>query len=365
MRKLLGLVAAILILIGAAAIIFWNEGVRNVFAGIGAIFSCAFAYYLLFPQRAKIIASDIAGIISFSGGWVRRFRVKYQIEGYINTVTDRFDNICAGVTQYPIKLIWVTRDLVPRSYIERERVIVRLKYKDPAHLNVVAASMAYCHTGLLPETRQYIRKPVLRAIDLKVVDIILNENKMREGQRYFRSEVLPAQLKMYKDLQPWLDIILELDDRGYFWRILLPELTKYPIRAHFAICTESHRGEICEFLEFLKNIADSPPGGEVNLDFIGNRLQLGIIIVGVASKIREEGYTPYLTQIELCRNRGAEVVYLIGVKDAAREIPSIAREAEYLGLVNIIDSRKITRIKYRDGTIVAGHCAQLEVKQLA
>jgi len=365
MRKLLSSVAAVLVLFGIAAILFWFQWARSVFAGIGGILLWAVFYYLAFPQRAKIIFSDIASLVSFLGRNVRRFRVKNQVEGYINTVTDEFNSVCPGATQYPMKLVWVTKELAPRSYIEHERVIVRLKYNDPAYLNTVAAAMAYCHAGLLPDTRQYVRKPLLRAIDLEVVDLILYRYNMRDGQRYFRDEVIPTECQHYKDIQSRLDVIKELEDRGYFRRILLTELAKYPSKANFAICDESHRREICDFVAFLGSIAELPPRGEVNLDFVNKRLQVGVIIVGIPSKLLERGHVPYITQIERCRDRGAEVVYLIGVKGAAKEIPGIAREAAYLGLVDVVDLRKMTRIKYRDGTNVSGYYAQLEVKQLA
>lgn len=362
MYKLLGSIAAILVLLGVAAISIWFEWVRNIFAPIGAILSAAIIYYFISPQKAKIIASDIARLVGFLSGGVRRFTVKNKVEAYINTVMNEFDNACKGATQYPMKLVWVTKEVVPRSYIERERVIVRLRYKDPAYLNVVASATAYCRAGLLPDTRQYIHKPLARAIDLEVVDTILNRNKMREGQRYFRSQVLPSEFQKYEDIQPWFDILRDLEDQGHFRRILLPELVRYPIKARYEVSNTSHPNEINNFVYFLRDIAASLPGGEVNLDYIGRRLQVGVIIVGMPKKLQLKGHVPYLSQIELCRDRGAEVIYLIGVKGASREIPGIAREAEYLGLVNIIDLRRLPKVKWRDGTVVPAHYAQLEVK---
>lgn len=340
----------------AAAAYFLFSWLLKTLATIGSIALAVFLYYLAFPRNAQIIFGHLLRLVDWVGSGIRESIVKNRVEGYSNKTVEDFNKESGGSTPYPLKIKWVPKNLTPESFLKNGKVVVKLNYKEPDYKNIVDAALLYCRSGLIPDTREYIRRPLLRAFDLETVDVLLKRNKLGLGRIYFRNEILSEQFNKSPAAESWFTILEDLEDRGYFSRILLLELTRYPGKAGYKAGRRPHHQEIEEFVTFLQRIANVSPSEEVQLDFVKERLQVGVIIVGKPKKLQYQGYEPYLHQVKLCRDREAEVVYLVGISS---EIPSIARTAERDGFARIVSLRRF-RATWRDGTVVPAHCARLE-----
>ncbi len=343
----------------ATAAYFLSTWLLKMLATIGGIALAVFLYYLASPRNAQIILGHLLRLVDWFGSGIRESIVKNRVEGYTNKTVEEFNKESGGATPYPLKIKWVPKNLTPESFLKSGKVVVKLNYKEPDYKNIVDAALLYCRSGLIPDTREYIRGTLLRAFDLETVDAFLKRNKIGPGRIYFRNEVLSEQFNKSPATESWFTVVEGLEDRGYFSRILLVELTRYPGKASYKAGRKPHHQEIEDFVAFLQGVANFPCGGETQLDFIRERLQVGIIIVGKPKKLQVEGYAPYLYQIKLCLDRGAEVVYLIGYKEVSAEIPSIARAAEHDGLARIVSIRRFYAVS-REGAVVPAHCARLE-----
>lgn len=351
--------AAIAVVAVAAVFFLWFDWLRNVLATVGGLAIVLLLLYLAFPQNAQIVLSHVGKLVAWAGTGAHRFVVKNQVEGHVNTAMRQFNVESGGAMPHPVKVVWAGRDVSPESFLEKGRVIVKLGYSEPAYRNVVNTALLCCQAGLLPETRHYLTPSLGRAIDLEVVDSILKRNKFTEGRVYFLNDILPAEFQKRPTVEPWFSIMEELELRGYFTRILLSELLRYPSRAAYRAGKDTHHEEIEAFAHFLHDIAQCPPGGEVQLDFLRERLRVGVIIVGKALKLDVEGWEPYLRRVRLCADRGTDMVYLIGVKGAASAIPGIARAAERGGSAKVSNVRRL-HVVWRDGTVVPAYFARLE-----
>ena len=365
MRKwLIAVITAIVVIGIAVAIYFRLDWFRNVLAGIGTVAIVALSYYLLFPQNAKIILSHIGELGGWLGSGVRKFIIKNRVEGYFDKARVEFNRESGGAMPYPMSLAFVSKDVKPTSYLESGHVIVKLSYKGPAYMNVVDCALFYCRSGLLSDTREYLTQPLYRAINLETVDTILKRNKMREGRIYFRNEILPEEFGRNPETEPLFIVMEDLEVRGYFSRLLLVELARYPAKVSYKVARKSHHKEIEDFVDFLHDIANRPPKTEGQLDFVRKRLQVGVILVADPDKLYAQGFEPYLRQIEFCRNRGEEVVYLMGFGEVSAKIPAIASAAIHAGLATVPYVGRFNAVG-RGEVIMPGHCARLELKKEA
>lgn len=363
-KRMVAAVAAIVIIGVAVAIYFWLGWFRNVLAGIGTFAIAVLSYYLVFPQNAKIVLSHIGELGSWIGSGVRKFVIKNRVEGYFDKGRVEFNKESGGAMPLPLSLTFVSKEVKPTSYLESGHVIVKFSYKEPAYMNVVDCALLYCRSGLLSDTREYLTRPLQRAIGLQTVDTILRRNKMREGRIYFRNQILPEEFSRSPNTEPLFIVMEDLEVRGYFTRVLLVELARYPAKVSYKVSRKSHHKEIEDFVRFLQDIANRPARSEGQLDFVREQLQVGVVLIADPKKLRVKGFVPYLHQIELCRNRGEEVVYLMGVGEVAAKIPAIASAAIHAGLATVPYVGRFNAV-WRGGVIMPGHCARLELKKEA
>lgn len=284
----------------------------------------------LIPERAKLFIAYLLRKSGYLPLELKRVVVRNEVEGNLNRAVKEFGCEGSRLLPHPASLVWVSpNEFSPDSFFRDGRIIIRLDYSENPHRNIVEAALLYCRTGLVPETRRYLWDGFRRALDLAFVHAVLERNDLRDGLLYFVQEVIGGELETKASVKTEYNTLQELDERGYFTRILLPELRDYAGRVHSADTRTQHRQWIANFLDFLMQITRDQ--GERALDHIQKRFRVSIVIVGKPWKLAFEGQRPYLKRIAKCATLGARTVFLVGNSST---VPDIAKNARRLGIAD-------------------------------
>jgi hypothetical protein len=310
------------------------------FIGAAITVGCMLLAWIYAAERVVIVLSKVASLFGGASQVIRKRVTKGLVEGRINLARRSLNSLTPGILPHPAKITWVNPDNA-ESYLQEDNVIVRMSYHDNPHRNLVLAGLLYMNAGLLPESRQYLRRPFQEALDLLAVEEMLIRAGERDALLYFRRETLPEELDCDERLSDAYELLGRLSDTGYLARILLPELVDYPMRVRAAAPRSYHFEETRRFVEYLHRLTgtiyleyflpsspDRPP-----LDFWDNHIKVSFILVGRPELLERIGHKAYLRRIEMCRSSGAQTIFLLGSGRAAAAVPGITRSAKSAGLI--------------------------------
>ena len=339
---------------------------RSLSGGLGGLFGLyliARATYSMFPEPLKrSIAWAIRRIPNLPGRFQRR-AMKNEVEGNLNSIISDFGEEGYSIVAHPVKVVWLSGQAVTaESFFSKGKVTIVMKYSDDPARNIAEGALLYCRRGLIPETRQYISPPLLRGIDLTFVDAVLERRNLAGGRFYFMFDILPRECEEHPEVKPYFEVLDALEEKGYFTRILLPELKYYASSVQARATRRSHESQINDFVQFLdQNSKYWDLGCKVVLDHIHETIRAAVIIVGTPVKLRREGLRPYVKRIARCGDAGARIVYLVGTDLGAIAIPQIAKEAYHRGLVN--EPRVQSYNALRRGRVEKWRVARLEIPE--
>ena len=233
------------------------------------------------------------------------------------------------------------------------------------------AGLLYASKGFIPESRQYLRKPLQRALDLIVVDEMLKSTKQRDALQYFRGEIVPEETKQDEALADAHERLGHLSELGFLGRILVPELIDYPSATRFAAPRSHHFKETTRFIDYLYSLTGSiyleyvleTPASDAALDFQDTHIKVSFVIVGKSELMEQRGFEPYLRRVGMCRSSGARAIYMVGGGRNARAVEEIAHLAKTRGL---IDDHKLQQYEIMSGVGPLRYCfGRLVVKEPA
>ncbi len=368
MRKkaIVGTLGIILVILAVAWLVFPSSQLSRLQTVIGKVafpIGALLVFYkliqILFSEEVKLVVASVLRTIRRLPLKLKRLVIGNEIEGNLNRAVKEFGREGSGLLPYPVKLVWASPgEIAPDSFFRDGKIIIKLDYSDNPQRNIVEAALLYCKAGLIPKTRRYLWKALTRALDLVFVNAVLERNALADGSVYFTQDILPRELDGKPDVERNYRTLETLHERGYFTRVLLPELRDYAGRVHRADTHSLHKQWITAFINFLSNIAMGPPHKKIVLDHIQERFRVSVIMVGIPQRLAFEGQRPYLKRIAKCAIAGARTVYLVGT---ARAIPDIAKSAVRL---KIADLQKCQSCHTnRNGKIGRRWCARLQISE--
>ena len=216
---------------------------------------------------------------------------------------------------------------------------IKLDYSKSVETNIVEAALLFCRRGLLPETRQYVSGPLMKAIDLQFVDEILQRQRAAESRAYFIHEVIQRETESNQEALRFVEKLQIISQHGLFTRVLLPELRDYPALALEAWPHKRHARGVEAYLDFLEAAVRSrEEGTKTALVHVGQGIRTAIVLVGIPNKLQFEGTRPYVRRAAINEQEGAQTVYLLGYNQGVHYVELIAREAQVRGLVEHYDT---------------------------
>lgn len=314
----------------------FQRAVSGLSGGLISLYLIFRAIDSLFPDPVKRFIAWVLRRIPNIPTSLQRITMKNEVEGNLNSILKDYGEEGYSVAPYPAELVWLSgQSTTADSFFRKGKVTIVMDYSDDPARNLAEGALLYCRKGLIPETRQYIPSPLMRAIDLTFVDTVLERRNLAGGRFYFTFDILPRECENHPEVRPFFEILDSLEEKGYFTRILLPELRYYASSVKTRASHKSHESQIQDFLQFLEqNSKYWNIGCKVPLDHAGETIRVGVIIVGTPIKLRHEGLRPYVKRIARCGDAGARVVYLVGTDLGAIAIPQIANDAYRRDLIN-------------------------------
>lgn len=302
---------------------------------ISGIFIILYGVWKAAPDPVKsIVATGLRKIPNLPIYYKQR-TVKFELESEINTALKEFGKEGAGFVEHEVTINWLKPDEQARKlFFQGSKAYLKLGFDEDKEHILVEAVLLYCSECFLPELRQYVGRPLMRAIDLTFIDELLDKRNAVRGRAYFTQEVIPREIEVTPDINKYLDALELISQHGLFIRIFLPEIRDYPGRTHRRIARRSHLEQIEAFIEFLRITAED----RTNIIkrawlHIGETIRIGTILVGITEKLEFEGNRPYVKRIARDNAAGARTVYLIGYDLGIIYVPNIAEEAKRRGIV--------------------------------
>ena len=209
-----------------------------------------------------------------------------------------------------IKVEWIES---PRSesYVPKEgELVVKLDPAEVQEKNIVSLAQVLIRKTALIGVRYILEKSLEDAIDLNLIKNLLNKIENRTIlDWYMKYEYMP-QVNQSKDVKNWNSKIVEIDERGLFTRLLLVELDHYAKKIVGRPKIIEMESEIRGLIEFIFNIATKGHGANAPLDYKTRNIKIGVLIVGITSKILS-GIGPYIKAFINKLNQEVEAIYVV------------------------------------------------------
>ena len=324
------------------------ELARNILASLGGVgLSIGLLLILLwwrYPNNLDLLVAQLGRLFSFIGASARKIKVKREVQGRLNQQIKELDSRTEGLAPNGVSIEWVSSDTARESFLHQGQVVCRMRYADHPHLNYLNAALLWAESGFIPSGKGYFDRERRQAVDLVAVGLVLRRSGDEAVRNYFFSRVVPDHAQPGTTLAQKYEDLLHIEQHGLFSHVFLPEAVAYPANAGGAPPRRLHRDEIERFVAFLSDLARAADErGTAELDFLDRNLAVSIIYVGMKEKLSREGYDPYLAMIGRCREKGANIIYMVATGQSRTDLKRICEAAvKDMGCV-ILSSRAFFR----------------------
>ena len=313
------------------------EGVRVIWgwaSGVSAVVVIGgLGLWQLAPDFVKQAIAQIIRLVPNAPNYLKRRAIKNEIEGALNRAFKQFSR--EGFINHEIVISWLKPgDDARDSFFKSGKAYLKLDYSNNVETTLVEAALRFCRQGgLLGETRQYIPRQLMRAVDLQFVDETLQRQRAGQSRAYFLHEVMPRETEGSQETARFVEQLQVVSQHGLFSRVFLPELRDYPALVNAPRTHKGHAQEIEAFLNFLEaTVRSREAGTKTALTHIGACIRTAIVLVGIPGRLELEGTRPYVRRAAINEQQGAQTVYLLGYNRGVNYVERIAKEAAFRGL---------------------------------
>ena len=271
-------------------------------------------YLLTHPEVAQKWGAILSSLFSKISRKSERRSVALDIQGRIDGFSKSVTSEVPGVMPAGVRIEWVAGELTRESFFKDGKIILRMNYHTNQDENFVRAAIEYISGGMLSDSRPHVDERVMKSADLVCTKKLI-EKERRTALPLYYGEILSPARKSDGELDKYVLIMHELDELGYFTRILLRELQRLGVTMQFSIPDEKVKEETKRFVEFLdEKVNKKKPGVDVDPTFVGEKIRTSIVYV---AKRETETIKPHLDWIErclhwieLCVSKGIDTIYV-------------------------------------------------------
>lgn len=290
----------------------------------------------------------ISGIFAGISHKAEKVRVSARVHEGIDKFASELLNQSSDIIPYTLRIKWVP---IPNAvaYLQNNKIIVKMNYHTNEQSNLVTATMAYVEQGVIPHAKRHLAPPISRAVDLSTTKKILTLHDDLGAIECFFREVVEPEIKD-PILQEYFTVMDQLDEKGFFTRILLREFVLLGRRLLTSFPKKEIASESIKFLEFLKRVVEKEHGEDVDPTFTGSIIKMTLVFIARKETISQQGYHPYISWIEKCCKESITSIYIAGTGNNIDAVKGISRVCEKKGLINI-ESSHIFKIKHKKGEL--------------
>jgi len=242
-----------------------------------------------------------------------------------------------GAFAYELRLEWADPNQSREAFLKNGKLVVKMARHEDQSRNLVTAVMQYVPRSIVPQVRSFVEQRILTAVDFTAARVLLLQTRDTAALQYFNEEYVNPAVVADSELARRCSEFEQLNDRGYFTRILLRELLQLGNKLYGRFADEQIRSETRRFADVLCNLATRKPGELRDMTVIGRKMRLAIVLVGVGRKLAASGISRHLGYIRRCLERDIEVIYVCARGDkilAARALVMALRRLKVAAAVS-------------------------------
>ncbi|MGH2637677.1 MAG: hypothetical protein ACRDF4_00050, partial [Rhabdochlamydiaceae bacterium] len=199
--------------------------------------------------NVRLFLSDLTSLFGFLGRWLRKVRVVSEFEASINGFAAAFNAEADSKILPECTVRWVKPDQI-ESYLQQGHAIVCLSFGSGNHdKNFLVGAQHYVASAFLSQAKQFLRERYRKGIDLVLTRKMLT--RARRGAISLFNQAFGEEDITTKDAY---GIFEELDRKGFFQQLLVPELFAYGEEVLADVPREEHLQETQGFIEWIHNL---------------------------------------------------------------------------------------------------------------
>lgn len=324
---------------------------------IAIIVSIIIALLIVLIPIYNNVRSFLKDVFSFFLGikpWFKRNRIKNDVENNCRETIEELNQITPELNLPEMSLEWVKKDDDGKVLLEEGKAIVLLSYDRDNIKNIINTTSAYVRKALLPSARNFLSTPVRKAIDYTVIHkFIRNSPSHSVASTAFVAENLDD-INQYQDT---FNKVTVVDEEGMLNRILLREYSLWGTRIVTHIPSPEYAKEATDFLNFLYELLSREPEELTPLQFVGNDIKVGVLLVAKIETYTEHGLYPYLRRIREGFASGIRTFYLLARNDKIEILEQVYSELVATGNFVLQNGPKV----FKDAKLRDSICYCIEV----
>ena len=325
-------------------LVIWLPGLTPA-----ALFFIALLFY---PEKIEKWSALLWKLLNSFGGIFRTAHkryVKHDLQGRVNEFVKYTSKNVPGLSEEKLQIQWVDPDMKRDSFIDKGKVVLRLRREDPDDQNFVHGAFLFISTSLLHKPKRYLSKTQREALDLFVCTKLLEREKESVVGIFIDQYLHPKTEDTKSKIAIYIDDCATIDNGGFFFTIFLQELGYLGGKVFGKRRDDLIYKEVTNLVNFLKPIANRKIGDAGDLNFNGEYCRFGIVICGKPSKmiVSIEPYVNYIRSN--LADKEADTIYLLARVENSNRVNQICEEfsEEYK---NVRKFKFVRRLKYPDRT---------------
>ncbi len=295
-------------------------------------------------EKLVMILTWICRFFSWANRTWKQKTVAAGIQSQINIFAEAIESEVQGVMPHPMRIKWITSG-EELAHLKEGQIVVRLRNEFNDARNIVTATMLYIAEGLLRDSRPYIDGTLIKALDLTIAWKTLEQVRKSEVTHHFLTNFFNPSLEDDEALQEDCEMMSDLEVSGLLTRILMREMRILGTKA--TALRESRtialKTETRSFSNFIHTIATSERGSKHPLDFVGNKIRVGILLVARMETLAKSGLRAHENWFRRKRRMGVETIYVLAIGDAnVHRAKRLARWAQAESIAEIVRHQKYT-----------------------
>ena len=307
------------------------------------------AYILKNPEKGEGLAASLSRILAPESLRFDKAYVSLDIQSKLNDFSKTLNSETIAVMPYPVRIEWI-KTANRQSLIENNEIVVKLGSHSNQEKNLVYATVAYVSQGLLPHSRRYVDESIIKSCDLVVTGKILRKEQRGRALEFFFDEFLNPIIKEQPDIKRNTNIMMKLDDTGFFSRILLRELWDVGRRLYPKAPPPDIKQETRELLEMLENLSEKERGVDINPTLEKKIIKMSVVLIARPEVVSSRGIDPYINWINKCVEKGIYTIHILaaGVMNVL-VAKAVAQHFENSMKIEKMEETKIPRNKLPEG----------------
>ncbi len=300
---------------------------------------------------------DACNLLTYVRTWFKRRKLKGQMENEYKQAIDSLNNLVPELQMPDLSLEWISTDKNGDVILEEGKAIVLLSYNRDSIKNLINTTTAYVQKALLPSSRYFLTEPVMKAIDFAVIKGFVARSSMKNMAMNALFYENRNDINQYQDEYNKVTMV---DDNGMMTRMLLREYSLWGGRQAGHMPTQRHYQESTNFLNFLYDIIDRDPDELIPLQFIGQDIKVGVLLVAKPETYNDYGSVPYLRRIREGFASGIRTFYLLARNDKIEILDLVFTELMSIG--SFILQNEAQEFKDSQGRNCICYCIEVNEK---